>query len=355
MKRINISDVARRAGVSISTVDRVVNERAGVRRETVDRVQKILQEFGYSPNRLSAYSKVTPLNFVALIPQSGSLFMDALAAQIKLASSRIGQGAISIDIRRVSLNDANAFLSDLKRATSERPDGLILVAIDTAESRDAIDDCVDSGVPVVTLISDVPQSKRDVFIGIDNLSAGRTAGELMARFLPVPASTTGTVAIIVGQLDRRDLQERRAGFEQRLAASFPNISTPTVPVVKYSAGNADIGAPGLSQTFPNLLGFYSVVCADLFDIHALHDGAGEKLVTIGHELTECTRQNLVSGVIDAIVAQDCRLEADQAVQTLASICRQENVNRDMPPTPISIYLKENLPHRHFYQTNLSKD
>eukprot|EP01036_Dinobryon_divergens_P051696 gene51696-69183_t len=52
--RLTLEDVAREAGVSLATVDRVVNARPGVRDDTVERVQTAMVQLGYRPNMLAA-------------------------------------------------------------------------------------------------------------------------------------------------------------------------------------------------------------------------------------------------------------------------------------------------------------
>ena len=63
--------------------------------------------------------------------------------------------------------------------------------------REAINALQGRGVSVVTLVSDVPGSKRVHYAGIDNSSAGRTAANLMGRFL---RGLTGKVGLIAGSL-----------------------------------------------------------------------------------------------------------------------------------------------------------
>ena len=56
-----------------------------------------------------------------------------------------------------------------------RFDGVAVVALDHQSVRAAIDDLVAGGTFVVTLVSDVPGSRRHHYVGIDNVAAGRTA------------------------------------------------------------------------------------------------------------------------------------------------------------------------------------
>ena len=87
--------------------------------------------------------------------------------------------------------------------------------------REAINGLVERGVAVVTLVSDVPSSKRSHYAGIDDSSAGRTAATLMGRYL---GNKNGKVGLIAGSLSLRDHIERRFGFEQVMLHEFPHLS-----------------------------------------------------------------------------------------------------------------------------------
>ena len=343
MKRIKISDIAKIAHVSTSTVDRVLNKRPGVRRETVDKVDRALSELGYNKNRLSELIQGRPLNLIALLPKSDSSFMKKVAFHLDRAGHERGDEGVSIGLRHVDLCDVDGFVTTLHQIRDEKPDGVILVPIDTAEAREAIDDLIGAGIPVVTLISDVPQSKRAYFVGIDNLSAGRTAGNLMARFLPLKEQDKATIGVIMGFHDRRDHQERRAGLEQALAATRPGFRVIPSHATCDSASEAYDAVRDMFETFPNLAGIYNVGCGNAGVARALKDAGRDDLVVIGHELTDQNRKNLVSGRYDAVVAQDYWVEADHAVKALASICRGDKSHSRLPHISIDIFIKDNLP------------
>ena len=69
-----------------------------------------------------------------------------------------------------------AALAGTLESLAGRYDGVAVVALDHQSVRAAIDDLVASGTYVVTLVSDVPGSRRHHYIGVDNVAAGRTAG-----------------------------------------------------------------------------------------------------------------------------------------------------------------------------------
>ena len=81
---------------------------------------------------------------------------------------------------------------------------------------------------VFTHDSDAPDSKRECYVGTDNVAAGRQAGDLIKEALP----QGGRIAIFVGKLDARNAQERLQGIKEAIAGSRSRSSTcaPTTPI-----------------------------------------------------------------------------------------------------------------------------
>ena len=87
--------------------------------------------------------------------------------------------------------------------------------------RAAIDDLVAGGAWVVTLVSDVPGSRRYHYVGVDNVAAGRTAGTLIGRFA---GARSGEIGVVAGSLSLRDHAERIFGFNQVMSLEYPRLS-----------------------------------------------------------------------------------------------------------------------------------
>ena len=69
MERVRIKDIARMAGVSVGTVDRVIHGRSGVSEESRIRVEKILKQLNYQPNMYaSALASNRKYSFACLLP-----------------------------------------------------------------------------------------------------------------------------------------------------------------------------------------------------------------------------------------------------------------------------------------------
>ncbi|XXX81415.1 substrate-binding domain-containing protein [Sorangium sp. So ce134] len=76
----------------------------------------------------------------------------------------------------------------IEQAVTEGTEGIAITPFGEV-NMDAIDDAVAKGIPVVTLETDLARSKRSIYVGIDNTSAGTTAGKTLLPMLPRPPGT----------------------------------------------------------------------------------------------------------------------------------------------------------------------
>jgi len=216
-----------------------------------------------------------------------------------------------------------------------------VVALDHQSVRAAIDDLVDNGTQVVTLVSDVPGSKRSHYVGIDNVAAGRTAGTLMGRLL---GARSGAVAVIAGSLSLRDHAERIFGFHQVLNLEHGHLSI----LNPVEGGDQD----GLNESImsrlltghPDLIGVYNVGAGVPGVAKAITDyGRESSLVFIAHDLNDFTRRALLRGMIDAVISQDPGHEARSAIRVLLSLARGERLLPEQEKIRIEIVMRDNLP------------
>jgi len=132
---------------------------------------------------------------------AGAGFSNA-AAQMKVRSDFTGPQNYDPKAERDALDEAVQ-----KKAT-----GILLAVTDPALLKDGIDKAVAAGVPVITIDSDAPSSKRLFFIGTNNYQAGFTGGLRLAQEL----RGKGNVVVFT-MPDQSNLQDRLRGYKDALA------------------------------------------------------------------------------------------------------------------------------------------
>lgn len=341
-ERPRIHDVAAAAGVSVATVDRVLNKRPGVRQPTIDRVEAALRSLDYRPDIHAArLARGRSLRLMVIVPRGHNTFMDMLSAEVEETAARLRHERCSIELRHVNALDGAALVATLRALSAEEYDGVAVVAPDAPGVREAIDECASRGLKLLTLVSDLPSSQRAHFVGIDNIAAGRVAGRLIGRFC---AGRSGRVALIAGSMTLRDHMERQLGCEQVLRADFPGLRTLPVIEGRDEAATTAGVARALLDEHPDVVAIYSMGAGNRGLIEVLRERAGAgRLVTVAHELTPHARQALMDGVYDAIVCQDPAHEVRSAVRVLQALCEGREVVRSQERIRIEVFLKDNLP------------
>jgi LacI family transcriptional regulator len=341
--RPTVYDIAQAAGVSLATVDRVLNRRPGVREETRARVEEAIDRIGFVRDMAAANlakGRVYPLVFI--IPGGDNSFMSGLRAEVAAAMARSPAERTDIRLIDVPPFDAGRLAAALESLIEAPPAGVAVVAVDAPAVHDAIRLLRAAGTAVVTLVSDLPGSRRDHFTGVDNIAAGRTAGNLMGRFLPRLA---GRVAVVAGSMLVRDHTDRLTGFRERLQEVNPDLQV--LPVIESQDDPAQVErllAAQLERT-PDILGIYNLGAGNRGLLRAV-EGRGPDIarpVVIVHELTPFTRAALDSGLIDAVLNQDAGHEVRSAIRVLKAKADGMPVIDAQERIRIDIFVKDNLP------------
>ncbi|MEM9551488.1 MAG: LacI family DNA-binding transcriptional regulator [Pseudomonadota bacterium] len=336
-----VNDIARVAGVSLATVDRVLNERPGVRSVTIRKVQKAIAALGYVRDTAAAnLARKRIYNLLFVLPETQNEFVQALRKQISAQSARLVNERTWLSTASVAPFDPQEMVTILDALDPGEVDGVAVFSPETPSVRDAVKRARDKGIAVVALVSDLPSSERDHFVGIDNIAAGRTAAQLMGRLV----RQTGKILVITGSRLARDHLERRQGFDVVMREGFPHLD-----VVASVEGRDDpeliyAMIPEVFQNYPDICGIYSSAAGNAGLVQCLDEhGMGRDIVVIAHELTPMSRQALRSGVFDAVISQDCGHLVRSAVRLLRATADSVPFNAAQERIRIDIYLRENTP------------
>jgi len=342
MGKPTVHDIAKAAGVSLATIDRVLNSRPGVRKKTVDRVNEAVLKLGYVRDLSAAnLARKREYRFAFILPDSESQFVSSLVGAISEASKVQPTDRTMINVVLVSENDPHALARSLDSLGRSDVDGVAIMAPETPQLRDAIGRLKSDGISVVALVSDLPNSGADHFVGINNLAAGQTAAVLMGRF---SGGREGKVLVVSNSMQSRDSLERRLGFDSVMAANFPNLSVLPSIETHGDAERTERNVSSALQVHPDLCGVYVLGSGIQVLVNTLSrsDRLAEMIV-LAHELTPFTKSALLERSIDAVITQD----VGHLVRSSLRVLRADTDGLDTIPSQerirIEIILKENLP------------
>ena len=203
--RVRIDDVARRAGVSISTVSRVVNGVENkVSEETLERVRAIITDMDYRPARIGRALRTAQTQLVALlVPDTTNSFYAAIANSIEAAMAGSGHSMILCNTGEDPARQDH-YLDEME---AHMVRGIALLgAVDSPGLRKM----ARRNVPIVFVNRKPPSGIYGPFVGIDNRRAGaEVAGHFLERgFRPCGA--------IHGPLTSSASRERFEGYRDAL-------------------------------------------------------------------------------------------------------------------------------------------
>src|SRR5215468_245867 len=334
-------DIARQAGVSLATVDRVLHNRPGVRPDTVRRVKTAIERNAFQPHVAAAeLARSRARRFAFVMPSGPNLFMQQIQSYLGEMSRWLSARRLAVEMLATDVFDASVLASMLESIAGDF-DGVAVVALDHPGVRAAINDLVDGGTKVVTLVSDVPSSRRHHYVGIDNIAAGRTAGALVGR---LTAARPGKVAIVAGSIALRDHAERIFGFNQVMMSEFPHLALLPVVEGRDEDERSEHLMMRLLRDHADIVGLYNVGAGTPGVAKALiESGRDKQLVFVGHDVTLMTRKLLLQGVMDAVISQNPGHEARAAVRVLLALARGEPILSEQEKIRIDIVMRDNLP------------
>src|SRR5215471_6039269 len=200
---VTIKEVARRAGVSVATVSRVVNDSAPVREATRRRIRHAIRRLRYVPHG-AAKSLITRKThtLAVLLPDLYGEFFSELIRGIDLAARKGGYHLLVS-----GSHGSRAEMEAMLRAIRGRVDGLIALAPDLPAW--AFDENLPPGFPVV-LLNGGGRRGASSSIRVDNYGGARSMVRHLMRL------GHRTITFVTGPLSNHDAAERRRGFRDAI-------------------------------------------------------------------------------------------------------------------------------------------
>ncbi|ESZ57841.1 LacI family DNA-binding transcriptional regulator [Mesorhizobium sp. L103C120A0] len=329
------------AGVSAATVDRVLNNRPGVRARTREIVLEMAQRLGYiaegpngAPPRPSP-GEVIRLDFA--LPAGTNSFIKMLHRHIE--AQALARPDLDVHIATIEGFNPDR-LARLLQELRGQTQGVGVIALDHPTVREAIRSLSANDVKVVTIASDILHVPRVAYIGIDNRAAGRLAGYLLNRFMG--SERPSKVALFAGSLSYRGHEEREMGFRHILTEESPNLKIVEMREMLDDREKAYSEASALLDRHPDLAAIYNVGAGNTGIARALKErGRAKDILFLGHEVTDGTKELLLDGTLDAVIDQNPRVEAREALNILSHSVRHLTYEPHQPR--LQVIFKENIP------------
>ena len=302
-----IREIARQAGLSEATVDRVLNRRGEVRQSTVQEVHRAIADLHRQRSQVRLTGRTFFLDLVVDAPDRFSAAVRAaLESQLPLVRPATFRARFHL-ADAPPVPELAATLDGIARRGSQ---GVVLKAPDSPLVVAAVERLAEAGIPVVTLVTDLPTSRRVAYVGLDNRAAGATAAYLLDQWLPDDAA----VLVTRGTGTFRGEDEREMGFRAATRALRPGRRQ----VDLVDATGEDDVLRGLVRDAlaadPDIAGVYSMYAAggNAATVAAFADAARTCRAFVAHDLDAENLALLQEGRLSAVLHHDLALDLRRA-------------------------------------------
>jgi LacI family transcriptional regulator len=166
MKKVSISDIARKAGVSVSTVSFVMNDKAvkmRISREVIQRVERVAKEMGYRPNQLARGLRTGKTRTIGLIVEDiSNAFFATLAKTIEDEAKKYDYKVVYCSTD----NDEGKARELINMLSQRQVDGYIITP--TLNLAEDIRKLQEENKPVILIDRYFPQHSEMPYVLVDN-------------------------------------------------------------------------------------------------------------------------------------------------------------------------------------------
>jgi LacI family transcriptional regulator len=344
-----INDVAKEAGVSRGTVDRVINKKGNVSPDAESKVIEAIKKLKYKrsavASALARHKKSIKIGII--YPDVEHFFWKEVYKGIRYAKKEFDSFGVEIIVKTTKNYDYREQLNLLDYMENEKVSGIITMSYHFDKTDKKIEDLFKKKIPVVTFISDAPESKRLCYIGMNSYKSGVTAAKLMGLYL----NGKGNVAIMGIHRDLSCMEDRINGFSDKIRKDYPNINIIGMHnTVEYRKDEEKLYRAAASNLTKEIIknnleidGLYVTSMVGCVGNTFKSLGIKGTIKLIGHENTEEIKGLMLKDYITATVYQDQYEEIIRAINIIYKYIKEGKSDYSaMKFSRQGILIKENI-------------
>lgn len=344
-KRIRIKDVAKYAGVSTGTVDRVIHKRGKVSAKVEEKVLKAIEELGFEVNPVaSALASNKSYRIAVLLPDfQEDPYWEQPYAGIEEAKKEVQNFPLNIKYYFFKLMNPNDFRKQAIKVLKDKPDGVLFSPLFLKEGKRFLDKCAALEIPSVLINTNIQSSKKLAYIGQDSYQSGVLAARLL-NFGMFRKSTVIIMNLTKGSTNAQHLIEKKEGFQNYFEQNTPK----KVEVVNLEF--EEFNTPKKLKSFlqrtikkyPNLSGIFFTNSRAYKAIDCLDEKFAKKINIIGFDLINNNINYLQNNKINFLINQNPIEQGYLGIQCFHKYFVEKKEIAPIQYLPLDIVVKENV-------------
>lgn len=343
-ERIRIKDIAKKAGVSAGTVDRVIHNRYGVSMSSKKKVEEILRQMDYKPNMYaSALATNKVYNMACLLPKhTDEDYWFYVETGMKHSVKQYNDFNVNLKPFYYDQYDKEAFTIAGTEMMEYNPDGVIIAPASEQETAPIVAELKKNNIPYVFIDSNIESLEPLTFYGQDSHKSGYFAARILSMIAERNKPAVIFRLIYEGRLASNQQINREAGFREYISHNCPDMK---LYVLDFLINNPEENENIMNDFFMN---HPEVKCGITFNSKAYIVGeymtkmGRDDFNLIGYDMLERNIQCVMRGSVDFIIAQQPSMQGGECVKALFDhIILKKNI-KPRNYVPITLISKENI-------------
>jgi len=341
-KNIRIVDIARLAGVSAGTVDRVLHNRGKVSPDKKEKIERVLKEINYTPNiiarSLAMKKHYTILVFIPVFGKGS--YWDTLNSGIEKAANELANFNIGIEYVYYDQYNADSFKKKAAEILDMDFDAVLIAPLFESHSVWLSRKLDIKVIPYVYVDSNIERQDNLAYFGANSFDSGRLAAKLLIYEMGLKSDIMIVRIPSVTADESNQTVAREKGFLKYLNDNNYSGKIHKIELSHDVAATRSYMAHTISE--------YDIRGGIMFNSRiyelssVLSDDLNEKVKLIGYDLIEKNIQALRRGEVSFLLSQRSDMQGYNGVKSLSNYLLFKKIANKINYMPIDIIVRENI-------------
>ncbi|MCI2082068.1 MAG: LacI family transcriptional regulator [Bacteroidales bacterium] len=315
--KITIKDVAKKAGISKGTVDRVIHNRGEVSEKSKEKVMKAIEELGYEPNIFASMLASNKEHLVAcLMPQFHegdywAMSNEGVTRGIEMAKP------FNVKVIPFFYNqyDIESFKASCEEVIKNDPSGVVLAPMFKNETRNFVEKLAENRIPYVYIDSKIEEDDYFAYFGMPMYQSGYLCADLLTL-----GKNPGKAAVVRIVRDKNRQSDptvnRREGFMDYMSEHFPDCEVQNVFIYPNDTEGIESTLEKFFSEHPDFKHIVMFNSRVYLITNYLEKHPDPDRRVLGYDSLKRNLNALRTGTVQALITQHADMQSFYAIQAL---------------------------------------